>query len=276
VFPKDNDLLKRAPFNKPYSDWKDYHPLRLYYHDSLEQTLDIASAGGIVRFHELSPTYTIWSCDIKGIILKAVAYVRNLKEQDEFNSIDFIAHELYDSILDDLLVIWFFKINEQCIKVAKGELTEEELVSRYRRTEGKYSYVGESFRPLVHDLIDLYKKVHNGSVLVKSILLLPLLGTTSFIKQISTRDRISSHTQAKALRLMFDLPYITYLLTILDLQPEHSVTVTVKRYLKQELPKWINETPYSSIRPDHLRNKIKNTLTQLQLWVNGDIQLKLD
>lgn len=268
LFPLDNDVLRRAPLGRNYGVWRDYHPFRLYYHDSLEQTLDMYSAGGIVRFHDYPPTYTVWTLDLKGMLLKAVVYMREYKKGPE-DYLTFIKEGLYDCILDDLLLIWYFNVQNHAVRISLGETSLEAVTSLYQRQEGPSGYIGGQFAYMIKVMVDLYNKIRDRLVKPEDCFSMPLIGHISMKTWIKTRDRLSSHLQDKVYRLVRDLPYLEYILRVFSLVPESTSTRTVKEIVKRELYRWMLGTPLSYVHPDSLRLFIKDRLSRIDRYVTS-------
>ena len=234
LIPKDNDLLKFAPMGAPYQQWKRYYPLKLWYHDSPEQTLDVFSAGGIYRFHEVSPSFCVWMLDLTLFIVRTVAYFRADPTLTREHYSSYIRDEVLVSLVQDSVDLWFLKLHDAALRISLGEISLDDVLQQYTRTQTQYSYIGSMLPPVLREIVELYNLVKDRSMRPREFLGLQIFrgcttSMSSLISEIPLRYAISHHAQCRVYRVLRDMPYMDYLIRLYTL-----ANSTQLSYIKNE------------------------------------------
>lgn len=278
----DNDWLKFFPMGLEFQSWERLQPLTMWDYDSPEYTLDMMSAG--LRFHMTDPTYVLWLLDLPTLIMKAVKFHQWRKKfttlpgfENQYVRIDFVKRHVFDTIQDDSIHQWQFKLHKLAVNILLGVETEESINELSKRSQAQYGSVGARFKETMHELLQLYTNVQKGSLLPQVVMNIKFFHncTRSFsniVTDIPIKYDIPHLSQYRYLRFLRDLPYLEYLIRVYMLNPDSTQYSNLMVRLFSVTTKWMNEIPSTSIKNINHRTLVKSKLEWMKNISLNEIQ----
>ncbi len=268
----DNDWLKYLPLGKEYPAWQDIQPLKLWWTDSDEYTLDMIT--GYLRYRTDPPSMVLWMLDIPALIMKAVAWYRWQRKYgvDAPDLSSFIQTEVLSFILTDMINNWYFKLQQLALDIQLGVKPEQVLTEMSIRSQSQWGSVGGRFKASMEYLGKHYEKVATGELHPRAIMSQKFYqrGTTSMIdilNQIDLKYDIPRQAPFIYLRLIRDLPYLEYMIRLYQLETRRNPGSTEYRNLMERLfsltTKWKNTVPFTSIKNTLHRTFVKSKVDDL-------------
>lgn len=218
---EDVAVFTKLPFDQKWDAWKSIKPVRLWYHDSPELSLNISHDR--FNFHKTPPSYAVFTIDTVALTYKYHHWMKEglgeeIRDRDGLTKQFFIHKHVICPMMEDLIDVWILQkiLGSVLMYTAPSDIALEMAVDRERQYSDATVQYLDGMIALEEELNDIKESKLRPSIFLNS----QVLFTGSLfdrIRESLTTVRTSSLRQYEYLSLLKDLDLIKLVMKIYDL-----------------------------------------------------------
>ena len=248
---EDINTLVTLPFGKDWNHWERVTPIKLWWHDSTEFSLNIMHDR--VNFVQMAPTHAVLTIDTTALAYKYYywkykgGYQDDNREPEDATQQVFIHKHVICPLIYDLVNIWSL---QQFRQVLVSTSLGEEDTTQYMdiNKDSQYGQVGLLYQSGIRGLATELEFVKRGAVLPITLINSPILFTETLqhrCTQTQHRWAISGLRQYEHIRVMRDIELVEGLAHLYQCNPTHPATKNFYRDLRIDTKRLLQRRPWT-------------------------------
>lgn len=265
---EDTNCLQYLPFGEPWEKWKSLRPVRIWYHDGPEFTLNILNDR--VNYQKQAPNYAVILIDVVALAMKYYKWkYENGQDEETRDAIDltqqFFLHKyVICPLMYDLVDIWLL----QQIKDITGvmdmgvvSLTDYNDVM----AESQYGQVGIRYQDGMLALFNEMQAIERGALLPNAFLNSHLLFTSSIagrVKLAVDRWTVPSLRQYEYMDILKDMDLLRICLSIHTLNSKLPNFKNIVREMRIQYKRMHIRKPWSKCGNRHIASIVEDKVLE--------------
>ena len=261
----DLDYLSIWPMGTPYSNWKNkITPLYLHYHNSGLLTYNIFY--NKIRFKRDEPDVAIFFIDIPSLCMKYFKWYLEAENKDIYI---FITNEVWSFLIEQLRHIWLLRQHDLAIMKLNDIDIEEELDLNNKDQDS----VGSRYILSINRLVQFYKEIQDGKTTIDTIFNSKLFNYQNnhtfreLVEWTINHLDVPYLSQYTWMRVVRDLPLLTYMIKIYMLYPEGNRTQLFKNIFEVQWKKILSKQPWDYIKTPHIKEWFKKQIVLFNQFI---------
>lgn len=224
--PVRSDAL-RLPFGKPWSQWQHLRPVRMWYTDSEELTMDVIT--GRISYTTDQPKVVVYTVDV---LMLANMWYKYKDREDDHTGIEkqtirtfgrFYIQYIIKPMIKDIVDIWLM----DKLRYVVGIQVPNDIYSlseRSNRGSARYGEYGSMYQAMITEAYSIFHRVDNNVLtpvqVLKSFRMMSTPTLYDRLQLIYDELDIQDGTQYNSLRIVRDMEIMDIILTLYELQPK--------------------------------------------------------
>lgn len=260
---EDVSSFSRLPFGAKWDKWQHVSPVKIWYHDSPEFTLNIMHDR--VNFTEAAPTYCVILVDTLALCMKYYKWKRyglneEFRDKDTLTGQFFIHKHVICPMLYDLVDIWLLR---QIVDMIDHSYDSEYVNRSYNDvvTNSQYGQVGLRYSDGMKSLSVELNNIKENRLYPNVFLNSPLLLNSSITDRCNEslyKWSLSGLRQFEYLDIMKDLELLKAVVGIHALNPQLNTYKRLMIEAKRQYFRLLNRRPWNRCMNSDLANTIED------------------